>query len=256
VRPEGIGASVKRREDPRLLAGRGRFVADIVLPDMLHARIVRSPHAHARVGAIRTDGAASAPGVVAVFMGADMAKDGVGPMRAVWEVRSPDGRAMGEPPRWALARGFVHHVGQAVAVVVATSPESATDAAEHVDIEFEPLPAVVDARDAIRNGAPQLHPEAPGNVCFRWARGDEAAVRGAFQRAAHVVSVEIVNQRITGVAIEPRCAIGVAQAGDDALTLYSSTQIPHQVRRLVAMQLGMDELKLRVIAPDVGGGFG
>jgi carbon-monoxide dehydrogenase large subunit len=223
---------------------------------MLHARIVRSPHAHARVGAIGTDAAASVPGVVAVFAGTDMAADGVGPMRAVWEVRSPEGRAMGEPLRWALARGTVHHVGQAVAVVVATTPEVAADAAERVEIAYEPLPVVVSSRDAIRDGAPQLHPEAPGNVCFRWARGDEAAVREAFQRAAHVVGVDILNQRITGAAIEPRCAIGVAEAGEDGLTLYSSTQIPHQVRRLVAMQLGLDEVKLRVIAPDVGGGFG
>jgi carbon-monoxide dehydrogenase large subunit len=231
-------------------------VGDIVLSDMLHACIVRSPHAHARIGAIRTDRAASAAGVVAVFTGDDMAADGVGPMRAIWEVRGSDGRAMAEPPRWALARGAVHHVGQAVAVVVAASAEAAVDAAEQVEIQWDPLPVVVSSRDAIRPGAPQLHPEAPGNVCFRWARGDEAAVRQAFQRAAHVVAVDIVNQRITGAAIEPRCAIGVAAKAEDGLTLYSSTQIPHQVRRLVAMQLAIDEVKLRVIAPDVGGGFG
>jgi len=142
-----------------------------------------------------------------------------------------------------------------VAIVVAETHEAAADAAERLQVDYEPLPVVVDSREAVRPGAPQLHPEAPGNVCFRWARGDETAVRAAFQDAAHVVAVDLVNHRITGAAIEPRAAIA-APADDEGLTLYSSTQIPHQVRRMVATQLGLDEVKLRVIAPDVGGGFG
>jgi carbon-monoxide dehydrogenase large subunit len=258
---EGIGAPVRRREDPRFLAGRGRFVGDLVFPGMLHAHIVRSPHAHARVGAIGTAEAAGAPGVVAVFTGADMAGDGLGPLRPIWEVRSPEGRPMAEPPRWALARGIVRHAGEALAVVIAETREAAADAAERVLVTYEPLPAVVSSREAVRDGAPQVHEEAPGNVCFRWQRGDEAAVGEAFQRAAHVVSVDLVNNRITGAAIEPRaaiglCAPGASVSGEDELTLYSSTQIPHQVRRMVAMQLGLEEGALRVIAPDVGGGFG
>jgi carbon-monoxide dehydrogenase large subunit len=183
-----------------------------------------------------------------------MAADGLGPIRPIWEIRSPDGRPMAEPPRWALARGTVRHAGEAVALVVAETRHQAADAADHVEIDYEPLPAVVSSREAARSGAPQLHEEAPGNVCFRWVRGDAAAVTAAFARAAHVVSVDLVNQRITGAAIEPRAAIGLD--GDDGLTLYSSTQIPHAVRRQVTMQLGLDESALRVVGPDVGGGFG
>ena len=251
---EGIGAALRRREDPRLLRGRGRFVDDLTFPGMLHAHLVRSPHAHARVRAIRTEAARAMPGVVAIFTGADMAADGLGPIRPIGEIRSPDGRPMAEPPRWALARGTVRHAGEAVALVVAETRHQAADAADHVEIDYEPLPAVVSSREAARSGAPQLHEEAPGNVCFRWVRGDAAAVTAAFARAAHVVSVDLVNQRITGAAIEPRAAIGLD--GDDGLTLYSSTQIPHAVRRQVTMQLGLDESALRVVGPDVGGGFG
>ena len=251
---EGIGAALRRREDPRLLRGRGRFVDDLTFSGMLHAHIVRSPHAHARVRAIRVDAARTMPGVAAIFTGADMAADGLGPIRPIWEIRSPDGRPMAEPPRWALARGTVRHVGEAVALVVAETRQQAADAAEHVEIDYEPLPAVISSRDAARAGAPELHDEAPGNVCFRWVRGDAAAVKDAFARAAHVVKVDLVNQRITGAAIEPRAAIGLP--GDDGLTLYSSTQIPHAVRRQVTMQLGLDEGALRVVGPDVGGGFG
>ena len=250
---EGIGARVLRKEDRRFLTGRGEFVADLAIPGALHAVLVRSPHAHARIRAID---AAAATGTVAVLTGADMAADGVGPMRSIWTIRSKDGRPMAEPPRWALARGRVRHVGEPVALVVAETRGAAMDAAERVAVDYEPLPAVIAARDALANGAPQVHPEAPGNVCFRWSRGDEQAVTKAFAGAAHRIVLDLVNQRIAGCAIEPRAALGVPGADAESLTLYSSTQVPHFTRRLVAEQLGLPELAIRVIAPDVGGGFG
>jgi carbon-monoxide dehydrogenase large subunit len=253
VNAEGIGARVLRKEDWRFLTGRGEFVADLAIPGALHAVLVRSPHAHARIRAIDTSGAI---GVVAVLTGVDMAADGVGPMRSIWSVRSKDGRPMAEPPRWALARGRVRHVGEPVALVVAGTRAAAMDAAERVAVDYEPLPAVIAGRDALAGGAPQVHAEAPENVCFRWSRGDEQAVARGFAGAAHRIVLDLVNHRIAGCAIEPRAAIGVPGADPDSLALYSSTQVPHFTRRLVAEQLGLPELAIRVIAPDVGGGFG
>ena len=253
---EGIGASVRRVEDARLLRGGGRFVADIIIPGELHCAIVRSPHAHALVRTIDPARAAAAPGVVAVFTGADMATDQVGPMRALWAIRGADGKPMAEPPRWALARERVRHVGEPVAIVIGETRDQALDAAELLDIDYAPLPAVVDARAAAAAGTPQLHDAAPGNVCFRWARGDEAAVREAMQTAAHVARLDLVNNRLIGGAIEPRAVLAVADAASGKLTLYSATQVPHHIRRYVAEQLGMAEGSIRLIAPDVGGGFG
>ncbi len=251
---EGIGAPVRRKEDARFLTGRGRYVADLVFPGELHCAFVRSPHAHARIEGIEAKAARRMPGVAAVFTGADMAADRVGPMRSLWPLKMPDGRMMAEPPRWALARGAVRHVGEAVAVVLAESREAAADAAERVEIDYAPLDAVTSARDALAGNAPQLHEEAPGNLCFRWTRGDAAAADAAFARAARVVKIDLVNHRIAGAALEPRAVIGVP-AGD-GFTLYAATQVPHHVRRLVTEQLGIPEGAIRVVSPDVGGGFG
>jgi aerobic carbon-monoxide dehydrogenase large subunit len=253
---QGIGAPLRRVEDRRLLTGRGRFVADIDLPGALACALVRSPHAHARIRSIDASAAAAAPGVVAVFTGADMAADGMAPMRPMWAVRSRDGAPMAEPPRFALARETVRHVGEPVVAVIAETLLQAADAAERIAIDYEPLPAVTDARAAQAEGAPQLHAAAPGNVCFRWARGDEAAVRKAFQSAAHTVAIDVVNNRLVGAAIEPRAVMATAEPGDGKLTLYTSTQAPHHIRRQVTEQLGIPESALRVISPDVGGGFG
>jgi aerobic carbon-monoxide dehydrogenase large subunit len=253
---QGIGAPLRRVEDRRLLTGRGRFVADIELPGALACALVRSPHAHARIRAIDTSAAQAAPGVVAVFTGAEMAADGMAPMRPMWAVRSRDGAPMAEPPRFALARDKVHHVGEPVVAVIAESLPQAADAAERVAIDYEPLPAVTDARAAQAEGAPQLHAAAPGNVCFRWARGDEAAVRKALQSAAHTVAIDVVNNRLVGAAIEPRAVMATAEPDGGKLTLYTSTQAPHHIRRQVTEQLGIPESALRVISPDVGGGFG
>jgi aerobic carbon-monoxide dehydrogenase large subunit len=253
---QGIGAPLRRLEDRRLLTGRGRFVADIDLPGALACALVRSPHAHARIRAFDVAAALATPGVIAVFTGADMARDGMAPMRPLWAVRSRDGTPMAEPPRFALARDTVRHVGEPVAVVIAATLPQAADGAERVAINYEPLAAVTDARAAQAEGAPQLHPAVPGNVCFRWARGDEGAVRKAFQSAAHTVAMDLVNNRLVGAAIEPRAVMAWAEPAGGKLTLYTSTQAPHHIRRQVTEQLGIPESALRVISPDVGGGFG
>ncbi len=216
--------------------------------------LVRSPHAHARIRNIGSETATALPGVVAVLTGADMASDKVGPMAPLWAIQSADGKPMAEPPRWALARGTVRHVGEAVAGVIAETRAQAQDAADAVAIEYEPLSAVVDGRAAMEAGATQLHEAAPGNVCFRFARGDEAAVRKASEGAAHVVRLDLANNRLIGAAIEPRAAL--ADGGAGKLTLYSSTQVPHHIRRTVTEQLGLPQTAIRLIAPDVGGGFG
>ena len=253
---QGIGAPLRRVEDRRFLTGRGRFVADIDLPGALACALVRSPHAHAAIRRIDTAAALASSGVIAVLTGADMAADGMAPMRPLWLVRSRDGSAMAEPPRFALARERVRHVGEPVAAVIAESLAQALDAAERVEVAYEPLPAVTDARDAQAAGAPQLHASAPGNVCFRWAKGDEAAVAAAFRSAPHTVAIDLVNNRLVGAAIEPRAVIATAEPDGGKLTLYTSTQAPHHIRRQVTEQLGISESALRVVSPDVGGGFG
>ena len=253
---QGIGAPLRRVEDRRFLTGRGRFVADIDLPGALACALVRSPHAHAAIRRIDTAAALASSGVIAVLTGADMAADGMAPMRPLWLVRSRDGSAMAEPSRFALARERVRHVGEPVAAVIAESLAQALDAAERVEVAYEPLPAVTDARDAQAAGAPQLHASAPGNVCFRWAKGDEAAVAAAFRSAPHTVAIDLVNNRLVGAAIEPRAVIATAEPDGGKLTLYTSTQAPHHIRRQVTEQLGIPESALRVVSPDVGGGFG
>jgi carbon-monoxide dehydrogenase large subunit len=253
---QGIGAPLRRVEDRRFLLGRGKFVADIEQPGALECVLVRSPHAHARIRGIEVSAAAAAPSVVAVFTGADMAAAGVLPMRPLWIIQSRDGNPMAQPPRYALARGTVRHVGEPVVAVIAETRDAALDAAERVAIDYEALPAVTDARAAQARGAPQLHEAAPGNVCFRWARGDEAAVRAAFQTAPHKVTIDLVNNRLIGAAIEPRAAFATAEPATGKLTLVSATQAPHHIRKQVTEQLGMPESALRVISPDVGGGFG
>src|SRR5215472_3659269 len=177
AKPYGIGVPLRRVEDRRFLTGRGRFVADIELSGALACVLIRSPHAHAAIRRIEASAARACPGVVAVLTGADMAADGMAPMRPLWVIRSRDGSPMAEPPRFALARDKVRQVGEPVAAVVAESLAPALDAAERVAVEYEPLRAITDARAAQAADAPQLHAGASGNVCFRWARGDEGAVR-------------------------------------------------------------------------------
>jgi carbon-monoxide dehydrogenase large subunit len=260
MHPEGIGAPVRRREDLRFLVGDGRFVSDLVFEGELACAFVRSPHAHARIDRIDTRAAAAAPGVVAVYTGADMAADGVAPMAPLWRIPGVNGTTMNEPPRWTLARDRVRHVGEAVALVIAGTRSLALDAAELVEVDWAPLAAVVDVRDAAQPDAPQLHPEAPGNLVVRFQRGNAAATDEAFARAKHVVALELVNHRIACAAIEPRAVAAVASPtrGLDGheVVIYSSTQVPHHIRKLVSEQLAIPENSVRVIAPDVGGGFG
>lgn len=253
---EGIGAPVRRVEDPRFLTGAGRYVSDLHIPDTLHAVFVRSLHAHARLLGSDIAAALASPGVIAVLTGADMAADGIGPMRAMWAIKAPDGTPMAEPARYALARDTVRHVGEPIAIVIADTLVAAQDAAELVAVEYEPLDAVTDGRLAMSPKAPGLHAIAPSNICFRWVRGDTAKVEAGFAAAAHVVEIDLINHRIGGAAIEPRAVTAVPPNGFDKLTLYSSTQVPHHIRRLVTEQLNISEARLRVIAPDVGGGFG
>jgi carbon-monoxide dehydrogenase large subunit len=221
----------------------------------LHCVLVRSPHAHARIRRIDSARAAALPGVVAVLTGADMAADEVAPMAPLWAIQTSDGKPMAEPPRYALARGTVRHVGEAVAAVIAQTRVQAQDGADALDVDYDPLPVVVDGREAMREDAPQLHEAAPGNVCFRFARGDQAAVNRALESAAHVVRLDLANNRLIGAAIEPRAVLADGGAGGK-LTLYCSTQVPHHIRRNVTEQLGMPQTAVRLVAPDVGGGFG
>ncbi len=260
MHPEGIGAPVRRREDAKFLTGRGNYVSNLSFEGELHCAFVRSPHAHARVRRIGTEKAAGAAGVIAVYTGTDMAADDVGTMIPLWRIPGAGGTKMSEPPRWALARGTVRHVGEAVAMVVAASRNQALDAAELVEVEWDALASVVDVRDAVKPDAPQLHPEAPGNLVVRFERGNEAAVRDAFAQARHVVKVDLINHRIICAALEPRAVIAIASAtrGVDGheVVIYSATQVPHHIRKFVAEQLALPENSVRVIAPDVGGGFG
>ncbi len=248
-----IGSSLKRKEDRRFITGKGTYTDDIVLPNMTYAYIVRSPHAHARIKAIHADKALAHPGVVAVFTGKDLQDDGVNPLPTGWQITD----SMIEPPHPVVAVDRVRYVGDPVAVVIADSRATAKDAAELVEVDYEILPAVVDATKALEKGAPKVHDEAPDNTSFTWELGDKAATDEALSKAAHVTRLEIVNQRLIPNAMEPRSAIGDYNPARDELTLYTSSQNPHLIRLLMcAFVLGIPEHKVRVISPDVGGGFG
>ncbi len=252
-----IGESVKRVEDLRFITGRGQYTDDLVLPNMTYAYIVRSPYAHARIQSVDTSRAKAAPGVVAVFTGKDIADSGVSGVPCGWQVNFKNGDTMKEPPHPILAVDKVRYVGDAVAVVIAETRQQAKDAAELIEVDYEVLEAVVDARKATQPGAPQIHEEAPNNICFDWELGDKEKTDQAFQQAAHVTRLEIVNQRLIPNAIEPRSAIGDYNPATDKYTLYTSSQNPHVIRLLMcAFVLGIPEHKVRVVSPDVGGGFG
>lgn len=252
----GIGASVKRVEDFRFLTGRGRYTDDIERPNQTYAWILRSPHAHARIRSIDTSKAAAAPGVVAVFTGADLEAAGVGGLPCGWQVHSKDGAPMAEPPHPPLAQGKVRHVGDQVAVVIAETREQARDAAELIDAAYEPLPPVLDMESALA-GKSLVHEGAAQNLCYDWHIGDADATGAAFAKAAHVAKIEIVNNRLIPNAMEPRAAIGDYDTATGEYTLYTTSQNPHVIRLLMgAFVLHIPEHKLRVVAPDVGGGFG
>ena len=253
----GIGAAVRRKEDGRFLTGKGRYTDDINRPGQTYAYLVRSPEAHANISGIDTVAAASAPGVVAVFAGSHMAADGLGGLPCGWGIHNKDGSPMVEPPHPPLVVDRVRHVGDIVAVVIAETKAQAKEAAALVDVEYENLPAVASLDAAVSEGAPQVWEDAPGNVCYDWEIGDQAATEAAFEGAAHVVSIDIVNNRLIPNAIEPRVAIGDYDTVSDNYTLYTSSQNPHVIRLLMgAFVMQIPEHKLRVVSPDVGGGFG
>ena len=253
----GIGASVLRKEDQRFLTGKGKYVDDVNRPGQTYAYILRSPHGHANIKGIDTGAAAKAPGVVAVFTGADVAADEVGGLPCGWQIHNKDGSPMAEPAHPVLASGKVRHVGDPVAVVIAESLAQAKDAAEKIAVDYEELPAVVDMNKAITDGSALVHDDVAGNTCFDWHLGEKDAVDAAFEKAAHVTSIDIVNNRLIANAIEPRAAIGEYEEASGNYTLYTTSQNPHVIRLLMgAFVLSIPEHKLRIYAPDVGGGFG
>lgn len=254
-----IGKSVKRVEDKRFLTGKGRYTDDIVLPGMTYAYIVRSPYGHAKINSIDISAAESAPGVVKIFTG----KEFVNPDGTVigvptgWQVDFKNGDTMKEPPHPLLVSKKARHAGDGVVVVIAESREAAKDAADLVEIDYEELDAVTDARKALEPGAPLVHDDVPGNLCFDWEIGDKAGTDAAMASAHHITTLNFVNQRLVANAMEPRSVIGDYDSANDKYTLYTSSQNPHLIRLLMcAFVLGIPEHKVRVVAPDVGGGFG
>jgi aerobic carbon-monoxide dehydrogenase large subunit len=254
---EGIGASVVRKEDKRFITGKGRYVDDIKLVGMTYAHFIRSPHAHAKVKSIDASEALKMPGVLAVLNGKELVEDKVGNLICGWAITSKDGSPMKMGAWPALAPETVRFVGQAVAVVIAESKNLARDAAEAVVVDYEELPSVPDVHAAIKQGAPQLHPEAPGNVVYDWTIGDDNAVKDAFAKAANVVTLDLTNNRLVPNAMEPRAAIADYDTAEEHFTLYTTSQNPHVARLVLSAFYNIaPEHKLRVIAPDVGGGFG
>jgi carbon-monoxide dehydrogenase large subunit len=255
--PTGIGAAIRRKEDLRFLLGRGNYVADMKFHNMTFGVLLRSPHAHARIKAIDTSAALKLPGVVAVFTGDDLLADKVGTLPCAWPVTGKGGTATKEPPHPALAQGKVRHVGDPVAFVVAETLEEARDGAEAVTVDYEDLPAVVGVLDALEPGAPAVFDDIPDNVCVDWEIGDKAATDAAFSKAAHVARISLVNNRLVGNPMEPRAAIGDYDVSRGHHTLWTTSQFPHIAKLLMGnFVLGIPQHKLRVVSPDVGGGFG
>src|SRR5215218_2679254 len=250
----GIGAAVRRREDLRFITGRGHYTDDFSRPGQGHAHFIRSAHAHAKIVTVDASAAEGRPGVH-VLTGADLAADKIGNLICGWMIHSKDGSPMKMAPHPALAVAKVCYVGEPVAVVLAESLAQAKDAAEKVAVEYEVLPAVVDPAKA-KEGA-QIHEVAPRNIIYQWHLGDKGATEAAFAAAKHVTKLDIVNNRLVPNAMEPRVAIGEYDEGAEAFTLWNTSQNPHVARLVIAAFIGMaPEHKLRVIAPDVGGGFG
>src|SRR5215475_9269935 len=251
----GIGATVRRKEDLRFITGKGQYTDDVIRPGEARAVFVRSPHAHAKIKGIDASAAKALPGVIAVFTGKELANDKIGNLICGWMIHSKDGTPMKMAPHPALAADKVCHVGDAVAVVVASTYAQARDGAEKVKVDYEVLPAVIDP--AKTQSGPQIHDVAPKNTIYEWSLGDAKAVDAAFANARHVTKLDIINNRLVPNAIEPRAALAEYDAGTGHLTLWNTTQNPHVSRLVIAAFVGMaPEHKLRVIAPDVGGGFG
>ena len=251
-----IGSSVKRVEDKRFLTGQGKYTDDIKLPNMTYTRFVRSPYAHANIKGVDISKAEGMPGVVKIYTGKDV--EALNGVPCGWQVNFINGDTMKEPKHPLLCADKVLHAGDAVAMVIAESYAEAKDAAEAVFVDYEELPAVTNPKAGAQPDAPQVHADAPGNLCFDWQLGnDKADVDAAFEKAHHVTTLEYINNRVVPNAMEPRSAIGHFDTAYDKWTLYTSTQNPHLIRLLLcAFVLGIPEHKVRVVGPDVGGGFG
>jgi len=252
-----IGQSVLRREDPRLLTGRGRYYDDLKLADQLHAAIVRSPHAHADIRGIDARAALQMPGVHAVLTGRDYEADDIGTMPSMAPYKRRDGSPMYLPHRPAIAVERAMHVGYPVAVVVADTLEQARDAAERVEVDYAPRAAVVSAYDAFQPGAPQLYDDCPNNEAYFYQAGDKAAVDAAFVKAAHVVEQRLVINRVTANTLEPRGVTGEYDVGTGRYTLHCGFQRPWLFRNAIAeTTLKIPETQLRLITGDIGGSYG
>ncbi|WP_454289206.1 xanthine dehydrogenase family protein molybdopterin-binding subunit [Rhizobium arsenicireducens] len=254
---EGIGARVTRKEDKRFLTGKGRYTDDMVVPGMKFASFVRSPYAHAKIKNVDASAAKAMPGVIDVLDGKQLLADGIGNLICGWMVHSKDGTPMKMGGWRPLAVDTVRYVGDAVAIVVADTYGEACDAAEAVVVDYDELPVVTEAVTALEPGAPQIHPEAPGNLIFDWEIGDSAAADRAIASAAHVTEIEIHNNRLSPNPMEPRATLGIYDSAEDHYTCYTTSQNPHVARLVMSAFYNVaPENKLRVIAPDVGGGFG
>jgi aerobic carbon-monoxide dehydrogenase large subunit len=252
----GIGASVRRKEDHRFITGKGRYTDDVNRPGQTYAYFVRSPHAHAEIRSIDVTAALKMPGVAAIYTGADLAADKIGGLICGWMIHNKDGTPMRAGAHPALAQGKVRYVGDHVAVVIADTLAQARDAAEAVKVDYKVLTAVVDTASA-SNAKTVVHAEAPDNTVYNWHLGDKAATDKAFKAAAHVTKLDIINNRLIPNPMEPRAAVGAYDTGEGAYTLFTTSQNPHVARLVLSAFIGIaPENKLRVIAPDVGGGFG
>lgn len=255
---QGIGAALPRVEDLRLLRGLGRYTDDHRIADAVHLVFVRSPHAAARMRGIAVEAARAAPGVLGVFTGADLEASGLGTLHTMVERKRRDGSPMPRPPYRILSTDAARFVGDPVAAVVAESRSQARDAAELVEVDWDPLPAVTDAAEALAPGAPAVWPDqAPDNLCFVFELGDRAATDAAFARARHVVSLDFRVTRVSANPMEPRAAIGMWDEAEERWTLLSGMQIPHKIRsELAEKTLLVPPSRLRIISPDMGGAFG
>ena len=247
-----IGQSMRRYEDPRFIQGQGKYVANLTLPNMAYMAIKRSPYAHAKINSIDTSAAEALEGVIAVYTGQALLDDGIGPIPSGWNV--PDIKV---PVQNALTVDKVRHVGDRVAIVIAETAYIAYDALDLIEVDYEPLPAVVNARGATEAGAPLVHDEIPNNISYTWALGDKEACDKAFAEADRVVELELINQRLIATAMEPRAAVAQWNQFTEEMTLWTTSQNPNLVRIVMsAFTLKIPEHKLRLISPDVGGGFG
>jgi carbon-monoxide dehydrogenase large subunit len=252
----GSGRAVRRVEDEALLTGRGQFTDDFTLAGEVVLHVLRSPHAHARIMSIDPGAALRLPGVLAVVTGRDLQQAGVKPLAASGDFRRPDGAPTATPAQSILAIDTVRYVGEPVAAIVAETKHAARDAAEAIDVQYEPLPAVADIADAVAAAAPLVWPAAAGNIACEARHGKRDAVDEAFRKAAHTVALDLVNQRLSPSPIEPRATLAWLDPDTGRLTLRVSCQTPTGLRDELCGVLGLDEASVRVVVGDVGGGFG